>query len=204
MEDRIEVPRDWWPAWAKHSSPGWFLAIHMVDLFLWAARTRGVSVYATGVKKKLASIGVDAWDSISMAVRLERDISFQCQVSWILPDSFEAIVNQGIRVVGTEGIMEVDSQNRGAESCFAKDGRMATHNLGFYRESKDKAGRTLYGGYGIDAIADFADNLAFLQEGGKLADLAGKYPDGVDGLEATKIVAGAHESLETGKLVDLT
>jgi predicted dehydrogenase len=203
MEDRIEVPRDWWPAWAKHSSPGWFLAIHMVDLFLWVAGTRGVSVYATGVKKKLASIGVDAYDSISMAVKMERDISFQCQVSWILPDAFEAIVNQGIRVVGTEGIMEVDSQNRGAESCFASDNRMATHNLGFFRESKDKAGKTIYGGYGIEAIADFADNLSFLMDGGEPADLAGKYPDGTDGLEATKIVAGAHESLETGKLVQL-
>jgi predicted dehydrogenase len=204
MEDRIEVPRDWWPAWAKHSSPGWFLAIHMVDLFLWIAGTRGVSVYATGVKKKLASIGVDAWDSISMAVKLERDIAFQCQVSWILPDAFEAIVNQGIRIVGTEGIMEVDSQNRGAESCFATDNRMATHNLGFFRESKDKAGKTLYGGYGIEAIADFADNLSFLLDGGEMADLTGQYPDGTDGLEATKIVAGAHESLETGKLVELT
>ncbi len=204
MEDRIEVPRDWWPAWASHSSPGWFLAIHMVDLFLWIARTRGVSVYATGVKKKLASIGVDAWDSISIAVKLERDISFQCQVSWILPDAFEAIVNQGIRMVGTEGIMEVDSQDRGAASCFADEDRMATHNLGFFRESKDKAGRTIYGGYGIEAIADFADNLSFLLDGGELAALAGKYPDGTDGLEATKIVAGAHESLETGKLVELS
>ncbi len=203
MEDRIEVPRDWWPAWAQHSSPGWFLAIHMVDLFLWIAQTRGVSVYATGVKKKLASLGVDAWDSISIAVKLERDISFQCQVSWILPDAFEAIVNQGIRVVGTEGIMEVDSQDRGAGSCFAGDNRMATHNLGFFRESKDKAGTTIYGGYGIEAIADFADNLSFLLDGGDLAALAGKYPDGTDGLEATKIVAGAHESLETGKLVEL-
>jgi len=204
MEDRIEVPRDWWPAWAQHSSPGWFLAIHMVDLFLWVARTRGLSVYATGVKKKLASLGVDAWDSISIAVKMERDISFQCQVSWILPDAFEAIVNQGIRVVGTEGIMEVDSQDRGAASCFAADNRMATHNLGFFRESKDKAGRTIFGGYGIDAIADFADNLSFLLEGGDLADLAGKYPDGTDGLEATKIVAGAHESLESGRVVDIS
>ncbi|MCK4373985.1 MAG: Gfo/Idh/MocA family oxidoreductase [Candidatus Brocadiae bacterium] len=204
MEDRIEVPRDWWPSWAGESSPGWFLAIHMIDLFRWIARTRGCSVYATGAKKKLASLGLDAWDSISIAVEMERDISFQCQVSWILPDAFEAIVNQGIRIVGTEGIMEVDSQDRGAESCFAADGRMATHNLGFFRETKDKAGRTVYGGYGIEAIADFADNLAFLLDGGKPDELAGKYPDGLDGLEATKIVAAAHESLATGRLIDIT
>jgi len=204
MEDRIEVPRDWWPAWAAHSSPAWFLAIHMVDLFLWVAQTRGRAVYATGTKKKLRSLGIDAWDAVSITAQCERDISLQCQVSWILPDAFEAIVNQGIRVVGTEGIMEVDSQNRGAQSCFGADNRMATHNLGFFREYTDKAGRTLYGGYGIEAIADFADNLSYLLDGGDLTALAGQYPDGGDGLEATKIVAAAHESLETGKLINIT
>jgi len=203
MEDRIEVPRDWWPDWAGRSSPGWFLAIHMVDLFRWIADTRGLAVYATGVKKKLASIGVDAWDSISLSVRMEKDISFQCQVCWILPDAFEAIVNQGLRVVGTEGIMEVDSQDRGADSCFAAEDRTQSYNLGFFRETTNKAGETVYGGYGIDAIADFADNLSYLLDGGRLDELEGQYPDGVDGLEATKIVQAAHESLETGKLIDI-
>ncbi len=203
MEDRVEVPRDWLSAWAAESSPAWFLAVHMVDLFRWVAQTRGRRVYATGVRKKLPAIGVDTWDSISMSVEMEGDITFQCQASWILPEAFEAVVNQGIRVVGTDGIMEVDSQNRGAESCFASDDRMVTPNLGFFRETQDTAGQAVYGGYGIDAIADFADNVAFLMEGGKLTDLAGRYPDGVDGLETTKIVAAVHESLATGKLVEI-
>jgi len=203
MEDRIEVPRDWWPAWAGESSPAWFLAIHMVDLFLWVARTRGRRVFATGVRKKLPSIGVDAWDSIQIHCEMERDVAFQCQVSWILPDSFEAIVNQGIRVVGTEGIMEVDSQNRGTESCFASDGGMTTHNKGFFLEKKNKAGETVFGGYGIEAIADFADNLSHLLGGGTLQDLDDTYPDGTDGLEATRIVEGAHLSLQTGRVIEL-
>ncbi len=204
MEDRIEVPRDWWPSWAGDSSPGWFLAIHMVDLFLWVAQTRGLKVFATGVRKKLPSLGVDAWDSISIHAECERDITFQCQVSWILPDAFEAIVNQGIRVVGTDGLLELDSQDRGTRGCFGEDDRMATYNLGFFREETDKSGKTVYGGYGIDAIADFADNLAYLLDGGDLKDLEGKYPNGTDGLEATKIVAAAHESLDSGKMIDIS
>lgn len=202
MEDRIEVPRDWWPAWAGESSPAWFLAVHMVDLFLWVADTRGRRVFASGVRKKLPSIGVEAWDSIQIHAEMERDITFQCQVSWILPDAFEAVVNQGIRVVGTDGIMEIDSQNRGMETCFAADGRMATCNLGFFREGENKAGETEYGGYGIEAITDFADNLAHLLDGGTLDELQGKYPDGTAGLEATRIVEAAHRSLETGQVVE--
>ncbi len=204
MEDRIEVPRDWFPHWAGDSSPAWFLGIHMVDLFRWVADTRGEAVYATGVRKKLPSVGVDTWDSISMSVRMENDISFQCQVSWILPDAFEAIVNQGIRIVGSEGIMEADTQDRGSRSCFAETDRMETYNLSFFRESTDKSGRKVYGGYGVRAIADFADNLSFLLEGGELEELAGSYPDGTDGLEATRIVAAAHESLRTGEVIDIS
>lgn len=203
MEDRIEVPRDWWPSWAKDSSPAWFLAIHMVDLFLWIAQTRGKRVFATGVGKKLKSIGIDAWDSIQIFAECEKDITFQCQVTWILPDAFEAVVNQGIRILGTEGVMEVDSQNRGSESCFSGDNKMITHNLGFFRESRNKAGETVYSGYGIEAIADFNENLSYLLGGGAIADLDGTYPSGEDGLEATRIVAAAHRSIDTGGLVEL-
>ena len=32
MEDRIEVPRDWFPGWATKSSPAWFLGVHFYDL----------------------------------------------------------------------------------------------------------------------------------------------------------------------------
>jgi len=203
IEDRIEVPRDWLSSWAAESSPAWFLGIHMVDLFCWVAQAKGRRVHATGTRKKLPTIGVDAWDSICFSVEMEGDATLQCQTSWVLPDAFEGIVNQGIRVVGTEGIMEVDSQNRGAECCFASEGRMATPNLGFFRRTQDARGETLYGGYGIDAIGHFVDNVAFLMEGGSPADLAGTYPGGEDGLEATKIVAAAHESLASGELVDV-
>jgi len=32
MEDKIVVPRDWFPNWAPNSSSAWFLGIHFVDL----------------------------------------------------------------------------------------------------------------------------------------------------------------------------
>jgi len=203
MEDRIEVPRDWFPHWASKSSPGWFLGVHMYDLIRWVIKSDGKSVFATGVKKKLKSLGVNTYDSIQAKIIFKNGASFSVDTSWILPDGFEAIVNQGIRVVGSEGMMEVDSQNRGAESCFTKDG-MATYNLGFFKEGKDKWGKTVYSGYGIESIQDFAANVAFILEGGKLSDLKGKYADGNDGLEVTKIAVGVHKSLETGKIVDLS
>ncbi|NOZ21426.1 MAG: Gfo/Idh/MocA family oxidoreductase [Planctomycetes bacterium] len=203
MEDRIEVPRDWFPAWAPKSSPGWFLGVHMYDLIRWVIKSNGAEVTASGVKKKLKGIGVDTYDSIQAKILFESGASFTVDSSWIMPDGFEAIVNQGIRMVGTEGMMEVDSQNRGAESCFSSTG-MQTHNLGFFKEGKTKAGEPFFAGYGIESIQDFAFNVAHLLNGGALDDLKGTFADGTDGLEVTKIAVGVHTSLETGAPVKLS
>jgi len=203
MEDRIEVPRDYWPRWASQSSPAWFIGSHMIDLFRWVVgRKRGRRVYATGTKKKLVSLGVDTFDSVQAKIDFEGGISFNLDTAWVLPEGFEAPVNQGIRVVGTEGLLEIDSQNRGAEACFAGK-TQETLNLGFQLRSTDKGGRPRFAGYGFEAIADLVDNIAFIQGGGKLEQLEGTYPDGKDGLEVTRILCAVHESIETGKLIEV-
>ena len=202
MEDRIEVPRDWFPQWAPKSSPVWFLGVHFYDLVRWVIKSDGKSVFARGQKKKLASLGVNTYDSIQAQVEFRNGAVVTFDTSWILPDKFEAVVNQGVRLVGTEGIMEVDSQDRGARSCFADEG-MKTHNLGFLRETTDKRGNTVWLGYGIESIADFAHNVAFLKNGGKLDELRGVFATGADGLEVTRIACAAEQSLRTGQPVAL-
>lgn len=204
MEDRLEVPRDWFPHWARHSSPVWFLGVHMLDLARWLIGADGARVYATGSRGKLDSLGVETWDAVQTHVEFAGGANFTVHAAWILPDGFEAVVNQGLRLVGTEGLIEIDSQNRGAEmiSTAEEDGRPRTWNLGFLSESRDKAGNQVYTGYGIEAVADFAHNVNHLLDGGTLADLAGTYPDGRDGTEVSKLAAAAHRSLETGAVVD--
>jgi len=213
MEDRIEVPKDWFPGWAKNSSSAWFLGIHFYDLARFLMEANGVEVWADGRKGRLTSFGVDTWDSISAMVRFDNGATVCFDTSWILPYEFEAVVNQGIRLVGTHGLLECDSQDRGTITCIADDSPgvksgktdrvgMETHNKSFLRQKFDKKGREIYEGYGMDSIADFAYNLAVLLDGGKIADL-GDFPGGEDGIEATKIAAGVHESIEKGTLVKL-
>jgi predicted dehydrogenase len=121
-------------------------------------------------------------------------------LSWIIPEKFEAIVNQGLRLVGEKGVIEVDTQDRGARVCFEKEGPM-TYNLGFLAEGKDKFGQTYHSGYGIESIADFVYNLEYLEKGGSLDGLKdGISGLGEDGLAATRIAVAVHKSLETGKV----
>jgi predicted dehydrogenase len=206
MEDRIEVPRDWFPQWAGKSSPVWFLGVHFYDLARWVMKSDGKSVFARGQRKKLAGLGVDTYDSVQAQVEFQSGAVVSFDTSWILPEQFEAIVNQGIRLVGAEGIMEVDSQDRGARSCFPPEG-MRTHNLGFMQETAEKRGDTVWRGYGIESIADFAHNVAFLAGGGKpttrpagkLGDLRGIFATGEDGLAVTRIACAAEKSLRSGQ-----
>lgn len=203
MENRTEVPRDWWPGWACKSSPAWFLGSHFVDLFRWLIGGKsGRRVWATGVKKKLAGLGVDTYDCIQAKIAFEGDIAFHLDTSWVLPDGFEAPVNQGLRLIGTDGIVEIDTQNRGAEACFSGK-TQETLNMGYKLVTRDKRGQPVYDGYGFASVADVVENIAFLKNGGRLDELRGTYPSGEDGLEVTRILCAIHESVRTGALVEV-
>lgn len=203
MEDRIEVPSEWLKRWAPSSSPGWFLGVHFYDLVRWIIKSNGKSVFARGHKGLLRDeYGVDTWDAINATVEFENGAVFTFDTSWILPKSFEAVVNQEIRLVGTQGVWEIDSQYRGSRSCLNNEG-MRTWNNNFMRKTRDKQGRVIYKGYGIESIEDFAYNVQAIKQGATIESLAGKYPSGEDGLEVTKIAAAVHESVATGKLVTI-
>ncbi|MCC6442257.1 MAG: Gfo/Idh/MocA family oxidoreductase [Armatimonadetes bacterium] len=202
MEDKLEVPRDWFPGWAAQSSPAWFLGVHFYDLVRWIMRSNAVQVYATGKKGKLTSMGIDTCDSIQAKFEFENGVSVSFDTSWILPDAFEAVVNQTLRLVGTEGILEVDSQYRGARISSSAGGTR-TLNMGYLRETVDPYGRTIYLGYGVESIANFVENLLYLEKGVSLEALEGLYPGGLDGLEATRMASAVHESIEKGVIVPI-
>jgi len=204
MEDRIEVPADWFPHWAPRSSPVWFLGVHFFDLVRWILGCNAKQVFATGQKGYLRDeFGVDTYDAVQTHVTFENGAAVCFETSWIIPRGFEAIVNQGLRLVGTKGFWEVDTQDRGARSCTAAEG-MRTWNNSFLRERQDKYGRPYFRGYGLESIEDFAHNVNFLLSGGSLAQLKGQqFGTGEDGLEVTKIAVAAHRSIETGEIVSL-
>ena len=56
--------RDRFKTWAKNSSPAWFIGIHFYDLIYWLLEEKPVRVYASGLKKKLVSMGIDSYDSL--------------------------------------------------------------------------------------------------------------------------------------------
>jgi predicted dehydrogenase len=200
MEDVLRVGTDMIgkSSWGTKGSPGWFLAIHMIDLSYWLlGMPKPIRVHATGFKGKLSSLGIDIYDAIKAEVLFDNGtvITYDCCV--VLPNNFEAVVHQGIKLIGTEGFMEVDSQYRGARCCTTTRG-METPNLGMMYRSFDKEGNLIKKGYFSDSICDFIENLLFLRQGHTLSELEGRYASAQQGVESTKIGVAIHQSAAMG------
>lgn len=196
MEDRIEVPSVWFKNWAHNSSPAWFLGTHFYDLVYWMIESKPREVYAHGTKKKLVEMGIDTYDCVCAQVVFENDAVFNFNTSWILPENFTSIVNQKIRVIGTEGICEIDSRNRGVMESYSRDEHTKVLNPFAKYISDDTVS-----GYTCDSIIHFTKILSLIKSGEDPDELKGKYPHGEQALMATVICEGVHKSMEEGRVV---
>jgi len=205
MEDVLQVGTSMIgkKSWEDQGSPAWFLGIHMIDLTYWLmGLPKPRRVHATGFKGKLSSLGIDIYDSVKAEVAYANGAVITYDTSVILPESHESIVRQGVKIVGTEGFMEVNSQYRGARGCTTAKG-METPNLGMMYRKASKSGETLKLGYLNDSIYDFLENVQYLQNGGDLQQLEGGYASPEQGVETTKIGVAIHESARSGKIYDI-
>ncbi len=204
MEDKIVVPRDWLKDWAARSSPNWFLGVHFYDLVYWLTGAQPVSVYATGHKGKLTALGLDTFDSICATVKYADGSSFTFDTSWILPESFPSIVNQQIRIIGQDGIAEVDSQDRGYASASTANPESQVINPFNSAEFDHPVWGMQVDGYNNQSILRFLDLVAAMKFGGaSLASLDGQYADGTQALVATRIAEAVDTSIRSGEVVRL-
>ncbi|MBA7559491.1 Gfo/Idh/MocA family oxidoreductase [Candidatus Atribacteria bacterium 1244-E10-H5-B2] len=202
IEDRIDVPTEWF-SWTSKTSPAFFLGVHFYDLFRWFLQSEVKSVYATGRKSKLMNLGIDIYDYIQASVIYGNNVNIFFSNSMILPKDFPSLVNQGLRIIGTEGIWENDTQNRGVEVCLSDQGLIIPNNV-FYSEGLDQLGNTIHGGYSVDGLRHFIEAVRHLKKGGLISDFQiWRYPSAKDGLQSTKIALAVHESIKSGKVVYL-
>ena len=206
MEDTLDVGTKiiGKKAWKNQGSPAWFLSIHQIDLTYWMMGCpKPLNVYAYGFKDKLNSMGIDIYDSIKSNVMFANGVVITYDTSVILPNTHEAMVRQGVKMVGTEGLMEVNSQYRGARGCTTIRG-METPNLGSKYRIYDKTNNIQVRGYLYESINDFIDNIYFLKSGHVISELEGLYASSEQGIESTKIGVAIHESIEKGEVIDIS
>lgn len=203
MEDSIIVPSVWFRNWAQHSSPVWFLGIHFFDLLCWIFESRPKKIYATGMKNKLIGMGIDSYDSIQTKIEFENEVTFAVDCSWILPKSFPSIVNQGIRVVGSNGLWEVDSQDRGIFYAVEEDSGSVIPNYYGMLENDNPFYGIVPQGYIAESMLYFVQMVNKLKSGISLEELKGCYPSGDEAVSSTLICETIHKSLELKKMIEL-
>jgi len=202
MEDKIVVPRDWFPKWAASSSPFWFIGVHQVDLLRWSMKSEVKAVSGHGFRGKLDSLGIPAFDAVHATLEFDNGSVFTIDISWILPDNFEALVNQGMRILGSEGILEIDTQDRGFQGCWTGD-KFQTYNVNSAHAVRTRDGGRRHSGYFIEPIKDFMGMVGELVNGRGLDEIGEEYPGGEDGLQATRVALAVHRSIDEGKTVRL-
>ena len=203
MEDKILVPSVWFKNWAQNSSPAWFIGIHFYDLIYWLMGEKPVRVYASGVKKKLVSMGIDTYDSLQSKFEFANGASITVDASWILPNSFSSIVNQQIRLVGSEGFQEVDSQDRGVVAAYNEDS--FSHVVNPYGNIiiDDPVAGPVPAGYCIESMLFFLQLMNRMKNGATLEEMEGLYPTGEEAIVSTIMCQYAHESAKQGKVLDI-
>jgi predicted dehydrogenase len=209
IEDTLYIPVEAFKHWAHLSSPAWFIGIHLVDALNWMLDMAPVKVSAAGLKKKLAGMGIDTYDVLSARLTYKNGAVITLDASWVLPLDFPSAVNQNIRLVGTDGFIEIDGQDRGVQYWTGKTkntsdqlNNMINNPYG-YLESPNCITDYSLSGYTVDSVIYFIKLLQKIDAGATVDSLSGTYPNGVESALATRIVETIHQSAETGATVDV-
>jgi predicted dehydrogenase len=115
--DTLSVPTSML-AWANRSSPAYFLTAHDLDLVRWFVDDEVEQVYAQSVSRVLRERGVDTPDVVQASVRFRRGTIATFEASWILPNTFPALTDNYMHLLGTHASAFID---RGREAVEVFD-----------------------------------------------------------------------------------
>ncbi|HUW81954.1 MAG TPA: Gfo/Idh/MocA family oxidoreductase [Phycisphaerae bacterium] len=188
-------------AWAAESSPAWFIGVHKYDAVRWVLGQRFVRVYAHAAKHKLTAMGVDTFDHIQAMVEFSDGATVCFDAGWTLPPTNPSGVEQGLRLVGTDGFIQLEGQYRGVAMVASE--QVVVPNTHGRRVVTDHLGRNTEQGFTIESIQRFVYGVAHLKTGGAQDDLVGSFATGRDGRASTALVLAMLESLHTGQPADV-
>ena len=184
LDDRIDVPTEML-TWLGRSSPGWFLMSHTVELAGWIAGQKPRRVWAAGRKGVLTARGIDTYDAIHAVIEFDGGMTGSFSSCWVLPRSIPLVFQFRHEMVGTAGSARADLTDQ------------MLHLAGERYEHPSTIGVSMTGALTSPPAQMFADFLSALRGGGEMpCTLA-------DALVNVAAVAAIHESIDTGRAVEV-
>lgn len=198
------------------ATPFSYVGIHWVSLFqnLYGVDSSGSRILTPVVVKGygqknllLPKYGIDAVDSTVVTVTYDTGAAVTYENNWITPEEFCGItVNQGHEIVGANGKIESDQQNRGLMYWIGKNGpggmagarSQRTANTHFFRRiyARHNGSPAGYAGYGMDSITAFFTAAArVLALHHSPDDVQGTYVDGVSQILPCAVIEAGNASI---------
>jgi predicted dehydrogenase len=200
---RRVIPEKIFRSWVEQANPFQYLAVHYVDILIFALGATPRRAMATGQYGYLKERSINTYDSVQVLIEWDvpgSDVLFMSTflTNWVDPNTTSALSYQSIKVFGTAGRFESDQRNRGLRIVTETDGiedinpyftQTFPSPQGPYRE---------YKGYGIDSIRAFLDDSRSLLDGERTpADLESLRPTLRQALRSTAVVEAVNQSLQS-------
>ncbi|MBI3022481.1 MAG: Gfo/Idh/MocA family oxidoreductase [Thaumarchaeota archaeon] len=87
--------------------------IHDIDIMRWIGGSEAKTVYGRAASKVLLKEGGD--DAVIAIMEFKDGSIASLESNWVLPEKRPTILDSGLKVVGTEGSVDISSKNQGIE-----------------------------------------------------------------------------------------
>ena len=184
---------------AVKNTPVSFLTVHMADAFMFITDLKPVEVQAVGFKQKLPTltpVAVDGYDLVDTQVLFENGAVAHFITGWALPNSAHATAVQSGRLIGSDGLLDLDLDRPGYHEII-EDGIFERNPLFRNFESDGTVS-----GYGISSPGRiYRQIMRFRSHEMPEAELESLRSPVSLGFYTTVICEAAHLSLDQGDAV---
>jgi len=167
------------------TTPLFYLGVHDFDLMRWLLETEVVRVYAEATRKRLNEYQVD--DTIIATLKFKNGAIGLFETCWVLPKSMPSGFNSDLEIIGTKGVVRVDSFYQGVT--------LGNNDGWFYPATStfNEIHGRIVGNLELQ-VAHFVDCIKFDRN---------PLISGEDGKKALEIALAIMRSKETGQIVDM-
>jgi predicted dehydrogenase len=198
---RRVIPEVVFRGWVERANSFQYLAVHYVDVLLFALGGTPRRAMAVGQYGYLKDRGINTYDAVQALIAWDIPGSATPFLStfhtnWIDPNPTAALSYQSLKVFGTAGRFESDQRDRGLQTITEADG-IEVINPYFTQVYPTPDGMAReYRGYGIESIRTFLDDARSLLDGElRAADLERMRPTFRQALSSTAVVEAVNQSL---------
>jgi predicted dehydrogenase len=161
--------------WIHGRNPASYVAVHYLKLidFSFGPDWRLERISATGQRGIVGPKDGPTWDSVQSQIVYRhpdgREAAFDIHTSWVTPDNFPGYVEQEVQFRFDNAVWSASQRKRGVELTI--EGRTPhdfknTPNHHYNGSFLEPNGTRSQRGYGIEAIRDFFEQVAFVEFGG--------------------------------------